>query len=400
MKILLKDLHRSEFKACPSFTGNGCLDWLSYQPAWRGYMRYLGVETIVVKDTHNGVPLHQYAIENTSRSQQFATFYNQQIRKTEGAKNLKRLQATFREYCPWLAYYLKGMAIPVGTKSTFEGRTVTVGAPDAKIMDQCLDYFANGAEDISYEREDYFPENFILGDKTSVLLTSSSIDDMAEMYNNDFIESRTITATGVQEVVASFHEVSTAEASDALDSHESLSRFIELKFGPEAKAEFDKAVLTEQSLRASIQKDFNEAMQNCNKVFQKLSQECRDMVADHLRDNLFHAAYKTLQVHFIRLGMGDTNVFDKDVRAIKLYPGKDLQTHFLEMSDSQAMGQRPLPRQDYLRWAQIPQSINSVHFVLRDGVRRRSMAPGSRRRRVHHPREYRRPSGQRPAEGF
>jgi hypothetical protein len=209
MKILLKDLHRSEIKACPSFTGNGCLQWLSYQPAWRGYMRYLGVETIVVRDTYNGVPLQQYAIENTSRSQQFATFYNQQIRKTEGAKNLKRLQATFQQYCPWLAYYLKGMAIPVGTKSTFEGKTVTVGAPNVNVMNQCLEYFANGEDDISYERADYFPENFILGDKNSPLLTSSAIDDMAEKFHIEFVKSKYITANEVLESIASYHEIPT-----------------------------------------------------------------------------------------------------------------------------------------------------------------------------------------------
>jgi hypothetical protein len=89
---------------------------------------------------------------------------------------------------------------------------------------------------------------------------------MAEEYNKYFIESKSITANSVVQTVASFHEVATSATLDVLDSHDNLSRFIELKFGPEAKAEFDKAVLTEQSLRASIQKDFNEAMQNCNKA--------------------------------------------------------------------------------------------------------------------------------------
>jgi hypothetical protein len=148
-------------------------------------MRYLGVESIIVSDTYNGIPLSQYSVETSSRTHQFASFFNQQVRKSEGPKSLQRLQATFREYCPWLAYYLKGMAIPVGTTSTFEGRKIVMKEPNERIMEQCLAYFANGAEDITYDGAEYFPDNFIIGDATSDILTPSAIDDMAEKYHKD-----------------------------------------------------------------------------------------------------------------------------------------------------------------------------------------------------------------------
>ena len=106
------------------------------------------------------------------------------------------------------------------------------------------------------------------------------------------------------------------------------------KFGEGTWAEFTKTSFEEQNLRQTVAKTFNDAMQNCIKVFQKLPQDVRDSVADHLRENHYYLAYKIIQVKFLRLGMGDTNAFAEAVRRIKLTPGKELSTHITEYNEA------------------------------------------------------------------
>ena len=83
------------------------------------------------------------------------------------------------------------------------------------------------------------------------------------------------------------------------------------KFGEGTWAEFTKASFEEQNLRQIVAKTFNDAMQNCIKVFQKLPQDVRDSVADHLRENHYFLAYKTIQVKFL---YGYVNV--KEVKSV------------------------------------------------------------------------------------
>eukprot|EP01037_Dinobryon_pediforme_P022528 gene22528-23717_t len=106
------------------------------------------------------------------------------------------------------------------------------------------------------------------------------------------------------------------------------------KFGEGTWAEFTKASFEEQNLRQTVAKTFNDGMQNCIKVFENLPQDVRDSVADHLRENHYFLAYKTIQVKFLRLGMGDTNAFAEAVRRIKLTPGKELSTHITEYNEA------------------------------------------------------------------
>ena len=296
-------------------------------------MRYLGVESIIVPDTYNGVPLNQLVYESASRVQQLVNFLNKKTKEITVPNNLENLKDIFYLYCPWLPYYLSGseggMEIPTGAHGFYKGREIKIQAPNEDRMDQCLDFFHDG-DDVGY-----FPDNFKLGNAQSPILLPPTIEKLVQKYHREYSNECYVDEERLIEYAKTFYNLTFPHsARGKLNNADGGEKMFDAKFGEGTWAEFTKASFEEQNIRQTVAKTLNDAMQNCTKVSQKLPQDVRDTVADHLRENHYFLAYKTTQVKFLRLGMGDTNAFAEAVRRIKLTPGKELSTHITEYNEA------------------------------------------------------------------
>lgn len=329
----LIDLHRADNQNCPQFSGSTCLEWLCFLPQWQAYMRHLGVEDIIVKGLFNGQPLDTFKQDSKSRPEIFVSYYNSYIRTIKIPDYRKEFSSIFFEFCPWLPYYLEDWPIPVGTRYFYDGRERTVDEPNFQNLEQCLDSFANSYHSFMPENSVYPPEirNINIGDARSNVMFSMKIEKYVTKFTEEKARSeyltldkliRAITLDSTGEIIDDDDESFSVEVEKA-----DLDAFIEKKLGPAHITEFDRLVVNEHNAQLTLGNSFRAATTTCLKVFKKLDERCLAGVVSLIESGNFVGAYRKLNVTFIKRGMGDTEVFGNDAKAIKLLPGRDLNTH-------------------------------------------------------------------------
>ena len=327
------EANRTENHLCPTFNGTTCVEWLCFLPQWRSYMKHLGVEEIIVKGQFNGQPLETFKIESKCRSEIFISYFNSNLRATRGPIIRKDIADIFFEHCPWLPYYMRDMAIPVGLQYVYDSREITIGEPDLQYLEQCLVCFADSHISIlSYmDPDSIWPpsmESFKIGNHQSPRLLPITINSFVNKLSHDKLLSEYLDE---ERLIRSIYGMDLAQRETLptidLIQRNQLDEYIMREMGTDHVVIFDRLVVSEHNAQINLSTSFRKASTLCLKAFKKLDDRCSAAVAQLLENGDFVSAYRKLQVDFIKKGMGDTEIFGNEAKAIKLLPGRDLNTH-------------------------------------------------------------------------